>query len=254
MKKIILILLFSAYGLMAFCQRKRKIRIKSPALQEYVRQNPSLNVLSFDYSPYELLQLQPDTVLFKLAYGQPYNNAYFISYADHRYLFEKQFGPFPQKIFNQTIDSFTRKTRPCQYYWYTGKIYRDSVVIIIHEACPEKGDEAIFIKVRSNFDYKGGPEALTEYLRRSIPADMIPVTDHDSILYYQLVVKRDSLAHDVTQPAARHTDLEDMIKEALLASKPWIPYEHGGIMLNIYVRVFIVFNKGRIIMAGYSRP
>lgn len=273
MKKTACILFILFQCSFLFSQRIRKITVKSPELQAYIENTAALDTISFTYASYTPLELTPDTVLFKLKYGQPYDDTYKITYTDHRYLFEKQFGPFPDTAFKRMIDWVEKIHTPCDYYWLEGKITGDGITIQIHEACPEKGDDVIFMKVENPVEFIGdqdfvketfkqsdpagfqnGPAGLEKYISQSIPVDVdwAKNNPNDSVLYYRVVIKRDSLAYDVKQMDGSNSVIENYIRKAIERSRPWKPLYHGGRLLNAYIYVYIILHKDGTLRVGYS--
>lgn len=215
-------------------------------MQEIVTCNPSVHYIEFTKENGYGIFLQPDTSLVKTV---PYKRAYDIDYAGRSYLFARQFGEFPKERLLGILDSLSPKNTG--FFSFNGKIYASHISVEIESEYYPK-DEMVFQRVEYPLDYPGGESALSKYIQDKIPAS-IRIQETDSALFFRVVIKRDSLVHDVVSLDSINSKFSKAIQAALRKTRGWTPLYKGGLFLNRYAEIFVRVRKDGTIEAAYRK-
>ena len=176
--------------------KAKKIKVHNKELQSYISAHPEIAFIEFSKEDISELELSPDSAI-TTGKERPPDNIYRFDYSGHRYLFEQKFGLFPKKALLQLLDSL--KPASCYMYWYRGKITAGSLQITVYSYCSSGNRNRVFRAVRYPVSYPGGQEALGNYLQEKIAASIhsLPSPPVDSAFFFRILVKRDSLVHEV---------------------------------------------------------
>ena len=233
-------------------QKVKKIRIDSPELQSFISSHPQLRFIEFSKEDISALKLTPDNTA-TTQKERPYNNIYRFDYAGHRYLFEQRFGVFPEKILLGLLDSL--KPAACYIYSFGGKITAGSLQVKISSYCSKRSLDRVFRATQYPVSYPGGGEGLGKYLQDKITAsrNSLASSADDSAFFFRILVKRDSLVHEVKLLSPFPSPLSDIIAAALKTTRSWTPPRSGGREVNGYPEVFVRVRKDGAVEADYSR-
>lgn len=241
MKRIIgICILFTA--LQASGQYKTKhFRIINPALQTWLKNSGIKSSVSFHTSHNNLLYLETDSTSKEYS-DRVYGNAYQLGYAGHRYLLQIQYGEFPADALKQLLDSLIDKK--CEQISFKGKIYADYVEIERTSYCSQKDEDRIFTAVEPEKGFIGGPEALRVYMGNTINHRVFnSAAITDSVFFFNLLIKKDSLVHEITPLGNTDKQLLIALKETFMGIKEWYPFFTGGLYVNGYLQLFILIRK-----------
>lgn len=227
----------------------RKLTWHQPQLQQVVSGSAALRFISFSHSANDPLEIKPDTVIASsrvLVYG----NSYSTRYLGHRYLFEKEFAPFPGELLLQKLDSLRRPD--CYSSDFEGTIYPDRIEIIITSWCPDRSGDQIFEKIDDRPGFLGGPAAFQQLvqdrLRCTAYQDLL---QNDSAFFFFAVIKKDSICHEVKLANGVESSLTKLICKALTTTHGWKPYRKDGRNMSAYLQVFVLLRKDGTIEADY---
>ncbi|MBL0335792.1 MAG: hypothetical protein IPP73_10985 [Chitinophagaceae bacterium] len=251
MKKLILIcFLFTA--LHAAGQYKtRHFRISNPVLQAWLKNSGIKSFISFNTSRNNTLYLQTDSTP-KIYSDRVYGNSYQLDYAGHRYLLQIQFGEFPRETLRLLLDSLIDKN--CETTSFKGKIYADHVEVDRTSYCSKLDEDRIFTAIEHDRGFIGGPEALRVYMRNTINHRVFnAAANTDSVFFFSLLIKKDSLVHDITPLGNTDKQLLTALKETFMGIKEWIPFFTGGFYVNSYLQVFIYLPKSGELVVDFRR-
>lgn len=233
-------------------EKKRNIKLQDPQLQTFIAANKQLRYIEFKKNDIGELELRPDSVIQTIK-GIIYENWYSFDFLGSKYLFEKQFGEFPQSALLKKLDSLTPKNS--DYNWYEGKIYTDHIQIHIESSFSTKRIP-VFRAVRRHIEYPGGTAAFTQFLQSKIPAgvELLPPGQADSVLFFwALLMKKDSMIHEVRPFDSTVSRLSGIIQAALKETKGWTPFYTGGFYVNNYAVIYVRLRKDGTIEADYRR-
>jgi hypothetical protein len=252
MKKIIFILcLFSALTSHGQTKKIRKVVWHNTELQQVVSSANLLRFIDFKKNDYNELELKPDTS-FLATRSLLYDNWYSTVFLGHKYLFEKQFGAFPTGVLIKKLDSLG--CQDCDFSWYEGRIYSDHVDIKVTRSYPGKTGDRIFQKTENRPGFFGGTAAFQQLVQGRLQCtDYKAYIQEDSAFFFTVLIKRDSMVHEVRQIDSLHSPLRQLIKDALIKTYGWKSAFQGGRNVNGYLQVFIYIRKDGSIVADYYR-
>lgn len=251
MKKLILIcFLFTA--LQAAGQYKtRHYRLNNPVLQTWLKNSGIKTSVSFHTSLNTSLYLVTDSTP-KIYSDRVYGNSYQLDYAGHRYLLQIQFGEFPTATLKQLLDSLIDKK--CDPSSFKGKIYADHVEVDRTSYCSNKDEDRIFTAIEHDRGFIGGPDALRVHMGNSINHRVFnSASNTDSVFFFSLLIKKDSLVHDITPLGNTDKQLLTALKETFMGIKEWIPFFTGGLYVNSYLQVFIYLPKSGELVVDFRK-
>jgi hypothetical protein len=199
------------------------------------------------------IEVKPDSISQRLK--DLHSIVFDLNYLGHRALLEELCGkPFPEKAVQEKLKSLIKKH--CDINSFQGKIYQDSVIITVTRNCPTNEDDRIFTRIERKISYPGGQPAFQQYLQSSISSSMnsIPSKKTDSSIYFMIVIKKDSMIHDIKLLQPSHPSaFTDLMTQALLKTRQWTPANVGGINVSMYESVYIHLKSDGTIEADYKR-
>jgi hypothetical protein len=232
-------------------QTRAKFKWINPELQSLI--SPLCGrFIAFSKRDNKPLELTPDSITKRSR--DLHATTYDMDYQGHRALFKEQYGQsFPEITLLNKLHSLIKPG--CDYHILTGKIYRDSIIIIREQNCPVKEDDKIFLPVDRKIGYPGGRPAFQQYLKSFITpgADLLP-GQKDSTLYLMVILKKDSLIHEVKllEPATA-SPFSDLMSAALMQTKGWTPGRLEGRGISLYVSMFIRLRSDGSVEADFKR-
>ncbi len=251
MKKLILICILFIAQQAAGQYKTRHFRINNPALQTWLMNSGIKTSISFHASRNNSLYLETDSTPKKYS-DRVYGNSYQLDYAGHRYLLQIQFGEFPTAPLKQILDSLIDKK--CETTSFKGKIYADHVEVDRTSYCSEKDEDRIFTVVGPERGFIGGPDALRVYMGNTINHRVFnSAANTDSVFFFRLLIKKDSLVHEITPLGNTDPLLLKALKETLMGIKEWYPFFTGGLYVNGYLQVFIYLPKSGELVVDFRR-
>jgi hypothetical protein len=254
MKKFIFIFfLLIAAAANAQIEKVKKLVWHNDALQAVVASAKNLHYITFTKDDNSYLEIRPDTSLLN-SKRLIYDNSYSTVYLGHTYLFEKQFGPFPAAILLKKLDSLRRND--CYTNYYEGRIFADYIDIKVSSTCPgkSKSDDRVFYKVEDKPGFFGGPAAFQQFVQRSLACTNYKSFIHDdSAFFFYVVIKKDSMSHEVRSIDSLRSPVREVIQNALNNTYGWKPYQKEGRNMSAYLQVFIHIRKDGSIEADYRR-
>jgi hypothetical protein len=252
MKKIVLILcLLSPLTFFGQKDKIKEVILYNTELQSVLASAKPFNYISFKKDDYQKLELKPDST-FLANKKYLYDGWYSTVYLGNKYLFEKQFGVFPDILLESKLDSLRRED--CYFNWFEGRIYPDHIYIKVTSSCPNKNRNRVFQKVENNPGFLGGPAAFQQLLQSRLQCtDYKSFIQEDSAFFFNVLVKRDSMVHQVRLIDSVHSPLRQLIKDALINTYGWKCAFQGGLNVNGYLQVFIYIRKDGSIIADYYR-
>jgi len=241
-------------GSRTFSQRSlstTKIKWINTELQSLV--TPSCgSFISFTSENGTDIEVRPDSIPKRLK--DLHSTVFDLDYLGHRALLEELCGkPFPEKIVQEKLRSLIKKG--CDINSFEGKIYQNSVIITVTRNCPTNEDDRIFTRVERKISYPGGQSAFQQYLQSFIPSGMNSISQKmDSSVYFMIVIKKDSMIHDIKLLQPSHASaFTDLMAQALLKTKQWTPANMGGMNVSMYESVYIRLKSDGTIEADYKR-
>jgi hypothetical protein len=252
MKKIIFILfLLIASAANAQIEKVKKLVWHNEALQAVVASAKNLHYISFTKDDNSYLEIRPDTSLLNNK-RLVYDNSYSTVYLGHIYLFEKEFGAFPAAILVKKLDSLRRND--CYTNYFEGSIYADHIDIKVTSYCPGKLDDKIFYAVKNEPGFFGGQTTFQQFVQRSLACTNYKSFIHaDSAFFFYVVIKKDSMSHEVRSIDSLRSPVREIIQNALNNTYGWKPYQKEGRNMSAYLQVFIHIRKDGSIEADYRR-
>jgi hypothetical protein len=252
MQKIIFMLcLLSTVEVFGQKDKIKEVILHTTELQSVLTSAKPFNYIAFKKDDFEKLELRPDSS-FLTNKNFVYDDWYSTVYPGHKYLFEKQFGIFPVYLLESKLDSLRRTD--CDFNWFEGRIYPDHIYIKVTSSCPNKNRNRVFQKVENNPGFFGGPAAFQQLVQSRLQCtDYKSFIQEDSAFFFTVLVKRDSMVHDVKLIDSVHSPLRKLIQKALINTYGWKSAFQGGRNVNGYLQVFIYIRKDGSIEADYYR-
>lgn len=192
-------------------------------------------------------------------------------------LWQRKYGQsFPEEMLLAKLDSITVLTnKRCAFHYFDGKIYPDSIVMEADRDClveriPKNRNQdatweysiepvvdedttgPIFFLPRYKIEYRGGRKALQQFLNDKMGNEKLIVDPADSMLFFQCVVKRDSMMHsvDLIEPN-NGSAFSKKIAGMLVNSHNWLPYQKDGRSLTAHILVYVRLKRDGSIEAEY---
>lgn len=252
MKKNALILClltsFTSYGQ---TNKVKKLVWHNTELQSVVSSAKNIRFIEFKKNDTDDLEIRLDSSL--LSDKPLYSDKWYSTvYLGHTYLFEKQFGLFPTAVLLKKLDSLGRKS--CDYNWFEGRIYADHIDIKVTSNCPGKLDDKIFYAVKNEPGFFGGQATFQQFVQRSLACTNYKSFIHaDSAFFFYVVIKKDSMSHEVRSIDSLRSPVREIIQNALNNTYGWKPYQKEGRNMSAYLQVFIHIRKDGSIEADYRR-
>jgi hypothetical protein len=233
--------------------KEKRITLCNTKLQSFVAGTKGFYALRFEVSDIEGLQVSPDPPT-DLGKNLVYNNSFSMDYLGHRYLFEKNYGRFPDSSFYEWLDSFRIKN--CEYHSFKGTIYPDTVHLFRSVYCPqeEKEEDHIFFKVPNEAAFIGGPAQFNVVLKKRLDSvGFNNLFKEDTAIFLRVLIWPDGVAHEVRKMnfEALQNKTERTIEKVLLHSREWKPAMAGGQVVKSWLQIFVRFRKDGHIEADY---
>lgn len=252
MKNLFFILcLFSTFASSGQKKKVKEVIWHNTELQALLASAELSNYISFQKDDYSQIELKPDSILLTKN-KKRYYEWYSTIYLGDKYLFEKQFGIFPTHLLVNKLDSLRRLD--CDFNKFEGRIYPDRIYIKVTSTCPGKNDNMVFQKVVIEPGFFGGPAAFQQLLQSRLACtDYKSFIQEDSAFFFTVLIKRDSMAHEVRRTDSVHSPLRQLIQDALINTYGWRSAFQGGRNVNGFLQVFIYIRKDGSIESDYYR-
>lgn len=228
-------------------------------------------ILFYFYWPGDRLTIDPQ----KDPPGRPGHtmNIFRFGFGAAAEIWERKFGQrFPEELFLAKLRSL--KDEQKQHLIIDGKIYRDSIIIerswsvpvmgLIDSTIPadsvenrkkvvdENGEEdtiamsdeeeyRVFERVMQlDGEFTGGVNALYALINDQMKGLKFEIAGGDSIIYFQGVIKRDSMLHnlELIEPANETGHTKKLAEILVSPKRKWLPVRKDTI-LNVYILIYI---------------
>lgn len=192
----------------------------------------------------QYLQLTPEKI--PPHYPKAHLRIYQLGFGAARELWAKKFGAFPEKILTDKFEILQQKQNTQTYF--EGTIFRDSIVITMHweepvmiwVAAKDEEDYRVFERVRFPTGFQNGPKALELLLNEQLANTKINVPSTDSIIYFQGVIKKDSMIHNIEllEPVKWSPFTRKLVEIFESQQRKWLPFVRE-MVLNVYQLIYI---------------
>lgn len=248
-KSVLVVFLLAAIPL--FGQNKvKKFTWHNEELQSFARLSPTVRSIAFNKNNSENLEIRPDSALVPKK-EITYDGWYSTVYLGHIYRLTKKFGKrFPSEVLLAKLDSLQR--RDCDANYFEGVVYGDRIEIRLTSYCPGDNGDHIFQRINDEAGFFGGTAAFQQLVGSRLSfTNYQSLIKGDSVLWFMVVIKKDSIAHEIRSVDSFSSPLRELVIKALTNTKGWKPVRKDGKLMNGWKEIFIRFRKDGTIEADF---